>query len=205
MLTGPDLRRGPAAFLPLHCTIGRYTCGWHPLGGLTMRCKRAYFGLLAAALALTAVPALAQWKWKDSRGQVHISDLPPPREIPDKDVLQRPADTARKPAPMAGTPASAPAPAASPPSAERPRTDPEIEARRAKAEQDQKAKARAEEDKIAAQRAENCQRARQHITTLESGMRLGRVNEKGEREILDDKARAEEMARARQIVQSECR
>lgn len=171
-----------------------------------MRSERAFW--LAAALLLAVLPAHAQWKWKDSKGQTHISDLPPPRDIPDKDVLQRPSEIARKTPVPSGTAASdaAPAaPAASAVAATKPRVDPEIEARRARIEQEQKAKAKAEEDRLAAQRAENCARAKQQLAGVESGMRLARVNDKGEREILDDKARAEEAQRARQAIASECR
>jgi hypothetical protein len=160
---------------------------------------------LSAVLVTVAPTASAQWKWKDGKGQVHVSDLPPPREVPDKDVLQRPSDTARRAAAAAAaqaSAASAPGPAAAPP---KPRLDPELEARRVRLEQEQKAKEKAAEDKAAGQRAENCQRARQQLATLESGMRLARVNDKGEREILDDKARADEMQRARQVIASECR
>lgn len=176
-----------------------------------MRIERGHGAFwLAAALLLAVLPAQAQWKWKDGKGQTHISDLPPPREIPDKDVLQRPSEVARRAAaPNTAASDTAPAPqaAAAPASvaAAKPRVDPEIEARRVRAEQEQKAKAKADEDKLAAQRAENCSRAKQQLAGLDSGIRLARVNEKGEREILDDKARAEEAQRARQVMASECR
>ncbi len=165
-----------------------------------MRFTRAFW--LATALVLAALPVHAQWKWKDRNGQTHISDLPPPRDIPDKDVLQRPAEPVRK----AGV--AAPASAASSPATTaeaKPRVDPVLEARRQKAEQEQKARAKAEEDRVATQRGENCQRARQHLATLESGMRVARLNDKGEREILDDKGRADEVQRTRQVIASECR
>jgi len=169
-----------------------------------LRAVHAFTGLCLVSLLLAAAaPAQAQWKWKDRNGQTHISDLPPPRDIPDKDVLQRPSE-ARRAAAAAATPASAPAASAAMAEA-KPRVDPELEARRSQAEQQQKAKAKAEEERVAAQRAENCQRARQQIAGLDSGIRLARVNDKGEREILDDKARAEEMQRARQIAASDCR
>lgn len=196
-------------FVPQRRRGRRYTGGLHFGWGQTMRCQRAtgaisaFTGLcLGAALLLSSPAAMAQWKWKDRNGQTHISDLPPPRDIPDKDVLQRPSEVQRRPA-AAAAPASAPPASAS--SAAKPRTDPEIEARRTRAEQEQKAKAKAEEERLATQRAENCQRARQSIAGLESGIRLARVNDKGEREILDDKARAEEMRRARDVVNADCR
>ncbi|NRF70083.1 DUF4124 domain-containing protein [Aquincola sp. S2] len=157
---------------------------------------------IATAALMVALPVHAQWKWKDGKGQVHISDLPPPREVPEKDVLQRPSEVKRAPAAPA---ASAPAAASAAVAQAKPRLDPELEARRARAEQEQKAQAKALEDKNAAIRADNCQRAKQNLATLDSGIRITRVNDKGEREFLDDKARAEEVQRVRQVIQSECR
>lgn len=90
---------------------------------------------LLLALALASSPALAQYKWKDSRGQIHISDQPPPRDIPDKDVLQRP-----KPRRLSSNEAPGPASAAaSAPTARltmmpSERNDPELEQRRSRAE-----------------------------------------------------------------------
>lgn len=159
-------------------------------------------GLLVALSSLTlALPAQAQWKWRDANGRVTASDLPPPREVPDKDILQRPAGrAARTPAAAASEPASAAAAAAS-----APYVDKDLEARKRAAEQQQQAKAKAEEQRNAAIRADNCARARGHLSTLESGQRLARVNDKGEREIIDDKTRADEMRRAREVIASDCR
>jgi hypothetical protein len=160
----------------------------------------AVFGLIVLSL-----PADAQWKWRDAGGQVNVSDLPPPREVPEKDILARPTPQART-----AVQAPAPAPAASAASAPAqqapsPPVDRELEARRKAAEQEQAAKARAEADRQAAIRAENCRRARGQVAALESGQRMARFNEKGEREVLDDKARADELSRARAIVASDCR
>jgi hypothetical protein len=83
--------------------------------------------------------------------------------------------------------------------------DRELEARKQAAEQANKDRAKADENRAAAQRAENCNRARAHVTALESGQRIARVNAQGEREILDDKGRAEEMQRARQVIASDCK
>jgi hypothetical protein len=147
------------------------------------------------------LPAQAQWKWKDSQGQVHVSDIPPPREVQDKDILQRPNQVAKR---AAAASAAEPAAAASAAPA-KPKVDPELEARKTKAEAEQKAKAKADEDKLAAQRSENCQRARQHMATLQSGQRLARINAKGEREFLDDTARAQEQQAAQRVIESDCR
>jgi len=153
--------------------------------------------LLGATLAF---PAAAQWKWRDQTGQMQYSDLPPPSGVADKDILHRPTSTQRRlpPAPAASA-ASAPGLAA--PKA----VEPELEAKRRNVEEEQVAKNKAEADKVAAARVENCSRARSQLRMLEDGMRIARVNDKGEREVLDDKARADEMKRARDIVSSDCK
>jgi hypothetical protein len=159
-----------------------------------------------AALLVGIGPAVAQYKWKDNRGQVHLSDLPPPRDIPDKDVLQRPSTAlnraAAMPAARSASVASAAAAAALPSKLP---VDPELEARRKRAEDETKARNRADEDRLATQRAENCQRARQQMAVLDNGQRLVRYNDKGERVVLDDAARADEAQGARRAMAQDCR
>ena len=167
---------------------------------LTLHRRLAGLSLVAMACLLLSTPAEAQWKWRDSRGQIHISDIPPPRDIPDKDVLQRPEVTVRKaaPAPAAVASAAASAPAKAP-------VDAELEERRKRTEQEQAARTEADKQKAAAVRKDNCQRAREQLATLDSGQRIARVKADGEREILDDEQRAKESRRAREVIASECR
>lgn len=156
---------------------------------------------LALLGATLAQPASAQWKWRGVNGQIQYSDLPPPAGTPDKDILQRPNVGPRVVAAVPAAPASeASAPLLAPKSGE-----PELEDKRRKAEQEQAAKKKAEEQRVAAARAENCQRAQGALRSLEGGMRLARTNAKGEREILDDKQRAEETQRARDVVAADCK
>lgn len=177
----------------------------------------AVCGLVAAALC---VPAHAQWKWKDKDGRVTVSDRPPPRDVADKDIVSRPPQaparatglaaaggTTAGPAAANGTAAPAPAPAAAASAAPAPKTalEREVEARKRAAEEEKAAKAKAEEEKAASRRAENCRRARQQMASLDSGMRIARVNEKGEREVLDDAGRAAEARRTREVIDSDCR
>lgn len=164
--------------------------------------------LLAAALGLAFAcgPVLAQWKWREA-GQTHVSDLPPPREVPEKDILQRPTTLGGRkfatPAPVAAAAAASGAASAAA------SVDTELEARRRKLEQEQQAQRKqekaAEDAKVAAVRAENCRRAQESLRTLDSGVRIARVNAQGEREVLDDNARAEDARRARSVIASDCR
>jgi len=159
--------------------------------------------LLVIALgSALCTPALAQWKWRDEAGRVQYSDLPPPAGVSEAQILQRPNTTQRKAnASAAANPAAASAPAL----AAAKTVEPELEAKRRQAEQDKIAKQKAEDEKLAASRAENCTRAKSHLRAIDDGMRLSRVNTKGEREILDDKQRAEEASRTRALISAECR
>ena len=173
--------------------------------------------LLTALLGLAvASPAQAQWKWRDSGGRIQYSDRPPPPGIADRDVLVRPAPAAVVSGAVRGALVSGPtasasaavatAPAAAPTAASAAaRSDPALEAKRREAERAEAARQKLETDKVAAAQAENCQRARTQLRTLDDGMRIARVNQNGEREYLDDSARAAETARARSVIASDCR
>ena len=167
--------------------------------------------LLTMAL-WSALPASAQYRWKDANGQVHASDLPPPREVPDKAILQRPSrsqgpavapGSAASPAPSRAAPAS---PAAATPL--RPASgpvDPELAARRRQADADARARAGADDERTAAQRADNCQRARKQLAKLDSGQRLARQNAQGERVLVDEASRSSDADAARRVIASDCR
>jgi type IV secretory pathway VirB10-like protein len=157
------------------------------------------------ALFLAAHTAQAQWVWKDKDGRINASDRPPPREVPESAIMQRPAaDARRAQAAAAAQPAATAASAPGAPAAQTP-LEREVEARKKAAEAERAAKAAAEEEKLKARRAENCRAARGNLATLESGVRIARTNDKGEREVLEDAQRAEEMRRARDVIASDCR
>lgn len=162
-----------------------------------------FFYVLAVALAVASLPASAQYKWRDKTGVTQYSDMPPPAGTAEKDVLQQPASVSKKnaaPAPVA-TPASGVTVSAAPIRS----GEPELEAKLRKTEQDKAAKTKAEDDKQVALRAENCTRAKAFQRTLDDGVRITRTDAKGEREFLDDKARAEEARRTKTVINSDCK
>lgn len=166
---------------------------------MSFTASRWFAGLMFGLIALACLPAHAQWKWRDAAGRVQYSDRPPPAGTPAKDILQSPIVAA----PVKLVPASAPG--ASAPATAASAVDPALDAKRKQAEQQQEAQRKADEAKQAQARAENCERARTSMRTLESGQRLSRVNDKGEREVLDDSARARELEQGRRVIASECR
>jgi hypothetical protein len=161
--------------------------------------------ILALAFAVLPMHAQAQWKWRDAQGRVTVSDRPPPQDVPAQNILSRPAGADRKDRAAPAPAARASDAATTPVVAAAPGVDPEIEARKKKLEQEQLAKQKEAEDRRAAEMRDNCQRARAHMASLESGARIARPNDKGEREILDDDQRAAEMARTREAIAANCK
>ena len=168
--------------------------------------------LAAGFLLLACSVASAQWVWKEGDRKV-FSDTAPPASVPDKNILKRPGGSnAPIPVPAAVAPASAESgnaavPAATPPQAAAPQlptVDKELEARKKQAEQAEAARQKAEEQRIAQARTENCNRAKQAKATLDTGVRVATTNAKGEREIMDDKARATETKRLDDVMRSDC-
>jgi len=162
--------------------------------------------VLAALTSLACSAALAQWQWVDEAGHKVFSDRPPPAGTPDKNVLKRPGPARVAPAQDSATPPEqAPAPSSTAAASPKPSgRDETLEAKKKQAEQAEQVKKAAEAAKLAQARAENCARAQNAKTTLDSGMRIAITNAKGEREVMDDKARASEAQRIAQIIRSDC-
>lgn len=140
--------------------------------------------LLGSLLAVTAHAQVYQWR--DAEGRLTYGDQPPPGVDA---VLVRTHPAAGSNARAAEAPAPAPAAEASD------STTLSAAERMAVAE-------RAREREEA--RARACQETRNYLVALESGQRIARFNEKGEREFLDDKARFEQIERTRQTLRENC-
>jgi hypothetical protein len=170
--------------------------------------KIVHWLVLGCVVALP-LSASAQWQWLDKNGKKVFSDQAPPPDVPEKNILRRigPPPKAR---PTVNLNVDAPPPpaegAAEALAAPKPTgVDKELEEKTKKAEADEKAKQAAEATRIAKAKADNCVLARQGKATIDSGARVGRVNAQGEREILDDAARATEQARLQTVINSDCK
>ena len=161
----------------------------------------AIFGLFASA------SVSAQWLWTDNDGRRVFSDRPPPPDIPDKNILKRPAarvgTVAEPPDDDAGTgtnPDNAAPQAKKPPSG----IDKELEVRKKRAADAEAARQQAEKDKYNQARAENCERAKRAKASYAPGSRIAITNANGEREFLDDAQIAAEARHAQDLIDSEC-
>jgi hypothetical protein len=169
--------------------------------------------LFLVVFSLLSCSAMAQWAWTDEQGRAIFSDRAPATSVPDKRIFKRPipARLTPNPEPTPNTGAdAASAKTASPtqPAASAVQTsglDKELAERKKKAEQAQAEQRKFEEERVDKLKADNCERARQAQKTLESGVRLSRTNAQGEREILDDTARAAESKRLQAIMATDCK
>lgn len=159
---------------------------------------KAFRIVLVALVCSAPLFAAAQWQWLDSSGRKVFSDQAPPPEVPAGRILRQPGQRG----PAAVQPQDEPAAEAS--QARPAGTDKALEERRKQAEAGEAAKRKAEAEKFAAAQAENCARAREAKATLDSGVRMVRVNEKGEREVMDDAARGAEQKRVDEAIARDC-
>jgi hypothetical protein len=156
--------------------------------------------LVLACLAAPAV--LAQWQWIDKSGRKVFSDQSPPPDVPADKILKRPGNRPPEPEPVAAA-ATPQAPAASAPKVSG--KDKELEEKKKQAAAAEAAKKKQQEEETAKARADSCERAKRTKATLDSGIRIASVNDKGEREILDDNGRAAESKRAEAIIARDCK
>lgn len=153
--------------------------------------------LICLALCLYALAASAQWQWMDKDGRKVFSDRAPPSDIPEKNILKRPGGQGFAPPAPVAAPAAEPAAAGG--------VDKALMEKKKQAEDAEAAKRKAEEERNSRLMAENCQRAQQAKAGLDSGGRMSRINEKGEREFFDENAIATEGQRLQGIINENCR
>lgn len=148
---------------------------------------------LVVLLVLASQAAFAQsiYSWKDASGRVHYSDTPPP---------EGKVRTVRQPtlAPGQNTQTDSARPA------QESYVDKELAFRKRLAEQAE-TEEKARKDKAdSEQRQRECTASKQYLAGLESGQRIVRFNEAGERIFLDDNERAAEIERGRKAVERIC-
>lgn len=159
---------------------------------------------LLAALTLSALPTWAQWQWLDANGKKVFSDMAPPLDVPEKNILQSPG--IRVAPPKSDPDASSAAPSAPPETSGVSQTKEakELEAKKKKAEEAERAQQRADADRAARAKADNCQRAQRALVTLNSGTPMRTMTAQGERVFMDEAARTAEKTRLQAAIRQNC-
>lgn len=167
--------------------------------------------LICLGLVVAPVFASAQWQWIEKDGRKVFSDRPPPASVPEKNIIVQPGSrgnaTGEPTAAAAARASSAPIGAGAPTPAKAPH---ELASKALDESRKKLEAAEAEKQKIvdannARAKADNCARARQSKQTFDSGSRVTRMNAQGEREYLDDAARATELKHLQTVIASDCR
>jgi hypothetical protein len=153
--------------------------------------------LLCLCALHVAFAAHAQWQWVDKDGRKVFSDRAPPPDIEDKNILKRPAVRAAASTPAA-TAAGQGAPAAA-------GVDKSLSEKKKQVDAAEAEKRKADDERNARVRADNCARAQQAQAALQAGGRMTRMNEKGEREFMDEAAIAAEAQRLQGLIDENCR
>ena len=156
--------------------------------------------VLSLACALPAI-SFAQWQWIDKSGRKVFSDQSPPADIPDKNIIKQPGVKA----PAAAEPVAAAASQPAKPAPKLSGKDPALDEKKKRAEAAEAEKKKADEEQAAKVRADNCERSKRAKAGYDSGVRIARINAKGEREYIDDATRAAETKRLDVIIASDCK
>jgi hypothetical protein len=158
------------------------------------RCVAALVLLIGFAVQL---PLNGQqlYRWVDENGRVQYSDRPPPPGARTQTEIKKKPRTA--PTPGASENQQAPAPKSY--------AEQDAEFRKRQVEKAEKEAKEQQERQAAAERQRRCSEARNQLAGLQAGGRIVRYNTSGEREFLDDKGRAEEVARTQKAIADLCK
>ena len=147
--------------------------------------------ILLVLLLLSPLASGQIYSWRDADGKMHYSDIPPTGAVAG-------AVTTRKIEPAVSEPGASE-------NARRDAATKEMDFKKRQLDSADAA-AKAEKDKADAEdRKANCAQAKSYLRALESGERISRTNEKGERIFLDDQMRQQEIVATRRSVDSWCK
>jgi hypothetical protein len=140
---------------------------------------------VAALLVTTAVNAQI-YQWKDGSGKTVYSDMPPVGEVNSPVKIEAGSSNSNA-------------------ASQKTTADRDMDFRkRQKESQDNSGKAQ-KEQAAASDKKENCDKSRLYLQNLQSGERIGRRDEKGERYFMEDDQRQQEITKAQQAVQTNCK
>jgi hypothetical protein len=151
------------------------------------------------AAALVALPAAAQqlYKYVGPDGKVQYSDRPPPGGQKAEKITTSRISSSGGAAAASGDAAKSSAPKTA--------AEQEQAFRQRKTEADEKARKGEKVAQEQQQQAEACANARRDLAGVQSGARVARLNEAGERIFLDDAGVQGEIARLQRDVAANCK
>ena len=165
--------------------------------------------LLLGIFALASISGLSQaeiYKWKDKEGNVRYSDTPPPSNIKQEPIIgkKKPIVPTGK-APLTPVDSAVTAPAVTiPKDIELPKNAEDVAAEKRRENAETEKRTKQEKQAEAKRKAENCTAAKANMQSYTQGGRVYKMNEKGEREYLDEKGFAAGREKAQQEINENC-
>jgi hypothetical protein len=155
-----------------------------------------FFLLTVAGISVQA----ETFQWKDSNGQTVVSDVPPPATAKGRRSIGgvKPAVVSEA-IPEKSTDATK--------AAEAPKNmaEKDLDFKKRQQEAKEKADKQAKEQAAQAENRDNCERARRNLAALESEQALSTLDENGQRKLMDNTQRGQEIERARKIMADSCK
>ena len=167
---------------------------------MTPKAPLVFAVFLASTAALPA--AYAQiYQWKDANGQTVVSDTPPPASAKNRRALgtAQPSVVKEK---LATDKAEDGVKAAAEPKTT---AEKDLEFKKRQQEAKEKAEKHAKEQAAEAEKRENCERARRNLAALEANQPMAVMDEQGQRKMMDNSEREQEIERARRFMAETCK
>lgn len=163
---------------------------------------------IVALVIFIGLPAVGQaeaYKWKDKDGHTHYSDTPPPSNIKLENIGTRKNTQPTGKAPLSAVTNAVSPPAAVKVEAEVPAQNPqEIAAEQRQRTAESEKNIKQEKEAQAKLKLENCKAARANFASYAQGGRVYKMNEKGEREYMDDAGLKQGADKARGEIAQYC-
>ena len=163
--------------------------------------------IFAGLLASVSTTSFGQYQWKDDNGRMVYSDRPPPTSVSPSQMVKVPAPkpvakAAEKSADGGAAPKVADAKASVPIKS---LADKDLESRKKALEVDQANTKKLADGEREARNNAACEDTRASLRTIESGVKVSRMNEKGERETMSDEDKAKRTAALKKDLGEHCK
>jgi hypothetical protein len=158
------------------------------------------FALILASTAAVISAHAETYQWKDTNGQTVVSDIPPPASAKGRRSIggKQPAVVSEAlPEKAADTQKTAEAPKST--------AEKDLDFKKRQQEAREKADKQAKEQAAETEKRESCDRARRNLAALEANQPMTAYDDKGERKLMDNTLREQEMERARRFMAESCK
>lgn len=164
--------------------------------------KSIYMLLLLMIFGASSSSYAEIYKWKDKNGAIRYSDTPPPSNVKQEAIGGKKVVSPTGKEPLTSIENTPPAKVSDLPTAPVNSEDAAATQRQRNAEAEKNNKQ--EKEAEAKRKAENCKAAKANFETYTQGGRIYKMNEKGEREYVNDAGLEEGKAKAQQEINENC-